>query len=64
MTDIEKRAHDIAVAILPRMIEEDKLPYIVPSGKSGNKFNAYDVADLYEELYEALLKELEEYGGF
>lgn len=64
MTDLEKRAHDIAVSILPKMMEVDGLPYIAPDRTGRDRFNSFDVADLYEELYSTLLKELEEYGGF
>ena len=64
MTDLEKRAHDIAVSILPRMMEEDKMPCFVPTGPKSETFNATEIADLYEALYEALLKELQEYGEF
>ena len=62
MTDLEKRAHDIAVRILPRMIEEYEVPYMDFSRDGKRRFNGFDIADIYQELYESLLTELEEDG--
>ena len=45
MTDLEKRAHDIAVAILPRMIEEDRLDYYALIDGRNLGFNAGDIID-------------------
>lgn len=64
MTELEKRAHDIAVSILPRVMEEDRMPCFVPSGPRGETFNTPEIIDLYEDLYEALLKGLREYDEF
>ncbi len=63
MTDIEKRAHDITVSILPKMMEEDGMPCFVPSkNRNDETFNTAEISDLYCSVYEALLKDLEEYG--
>lgn len=62
MTDFEKRAHDIAVAILPDMIKEDrrfqKWNYFEDNG---DKFNCPNVMGLYYSAYEALVNDLQEY---
>lgn len=58
MTDLEKRAHDIAVAILPRMIEEDRLDYYALIDGRNLGFNAGDIIDEYRTIYEELLTEL------
>lgn len=61
MTDIEKRAHDIAVRILPYTLKEHdpNFTYL-----EGNRACSSDIVEEYTLLYEALLKDLEEYGGF
>lgn len=64
MTDIEKRAHDIAVSILPSVIEVDKIQFFVPTETHSEKFNSYDITELYCTVYEALLQDLQEYGEF
>ena len=58
MTDLEKRAHDISVAILPRMIEEDRLDYYALIDGRNLGFNAGDIIDEYRTIYEELLTEL------
>ena len=64
MTDLEKRAHDIAVAILPRMIEEDRLDYYALIDGRNLGFNAGDIIDEYRTIYEELLTELRGQEGF
>lgn len=55
MTDIEKRAHDITVSILPKMMEEDGMPCFVPSkNRNDETFNTAEISDLYCSVYEAL----------
>lgn len=57
MNDLEKRAHDIAVRILPKMIEEEKLTYYASLDGKTPFFNAMDIIDLYQMIYEDLLIE-------
>lgn len=67
MTDIEKRAHDIAVWILPYTLKEfDPEFTFLTLNEDGvsHDFNPYDVVDEYASLYEALLKDLRECGKF
>lgn len=64
MIDLEKRAHDIAVRILPRMIEEEKLDYIASDMYGGISFNSEDIIDLYCKIYEDLLAELRDQDRF
>ncbi len=60
MNDIEKRAHDIAVRILPYTLKEHdpNFTYL-----EGNQSCSSDIVEEYFLLYEALLKDLEEYVG-
>ena len=62
MTDIEKRAHDIAIAILPKMLEEEKLPFYASLDGVHPYFNAGDIIDVYCKIYEDLLTELRGQG--
>lgn len=61
MTDIEKRAHDIAVRILPYTLKEHNpnFTYLV-----GDRGCSSDIVEEYALLYEALLADLGEYGDF
>ena len=53
MSDIEKRAHDIAIILLFEKLhnEEDKLEY-------------NDIVDLYSDVYFGILKELKDTRDF
>lgn len=64
MTDLEKRAHDIAVRILPRMMKEEKLSYLASYDGINPYFNAEDIIDLYCSVYEDLLRGLQDAGKF
>lgn len=65
MDDLEKRAHDITVSILPHVIAEGEYFRYYECQKNGNlSFNHFDVAEEYVHIYEGLLKELQEYGIF
>lgn len=64
MIDLEKRAHDIVVSILPELLLADGVQYFISDGKNGEKFNSADVTETYCTAYEAVLKELQEYGEF
>lgn len=63
MTDIEKRAHDIAVSVLPHIIAEEETSYFEPTGPRSKKFNSYDITELYCTVYEDILKDLQEWYG-
>lgn len=67
MNDTEKRAHDIAVRILPYTLKEfdPDFTYLVSDAHRQNyTFRSSDVVEEYVLLYEALLRDLEEYGEF
>lgn len=63
MTEIEKRAHDIAVSILPHIIAEEEIPYFEATGPHSKKLNSFDITDLYCTVYEDILKDLQEWYG-
>ena len=63
MTDLEKCAHDIAISILPSVIQADEIEYFVSSGPNSEEFNSEDITELYCTVYEALLKDLQEWFG-
>ena len=56
MTDIEKRAHDIAVSMLP-VIFQQRVSEIA-TGKSDN--NGVDIMAIYDKWYQAALKHFKE----
>ena len=59
MPDIKQRAHDIAVRILPYTLKEHdpNFTYL-----EGTRSCSPDIVEEYILLYEAPLKDLEEYG--
>ena len=57
MNDLEKRAHDIAVQILPKIIEDAEPAYYSTLDGELPFFNAIDVVNLYKTIYEDLLIE-------
>lgn len=59
MKDIEKRAHDIAIRILPYTLMEHN-PYF--TFLEGERACSSEIVEEYVLLYEGLLKDLEEYG--
>lgn len=64
MTDVEQRAHDIAVRILPYTLKEfdPGFSYLTCDGEQKEyHFRSSDVVEEYRLLYEALLKDLREY---
>ena len=63
MTDLEKRAHDIAVSILPSVIEADKIAYFISTGPRSKSFNSGDITELYCTVYEDILRDLQEWFG-
>lgn len=65
MNDIEKRAHDIAVRILPYTLKEfdSDFAYLTFDEKQQDRILRSDVLEEYILLYEELLKGLEEYYG-
>ena len=64
MIDLEKRAHDIVVSILPELLRADKIQYFIADGANGEKFNSDDITETYCTAYEGVLKALREYGEF
>lgn len=64
MTDIEKRAHDITVALLPKLMEIDEMKFYGKHNQTDELFNSFDIIDLYDTVYEALLKDLRDRGGY
>lgn len=63
MTDIEKRAHDIAISILPSVIKADKIEYFISTGPQSEEFNSDGITELYCTVYEDILKDLQEWFG-
>ena len=59
MDNAEKRAHDIAIRILPQMLEKRLIDYEAYDQHDNKIFNAGDIADVYKEIYEDLLTEIE-----
>lgn len=58
MTDIEKRAHDIACALLSKTMEDDEATIFIPDGPRSKKYDFYSIVEIYSELYEGVLAEL------
>lgn len=56
MTDNEKRAHDLAVKVLPYAIQELNMNYYLFDGENIGSVNP-DIAPTYLELYESFLGE-------
>ncbi len=61
MTDLEKRAHDIAVSILPYALGKDFEYYTLSESQRGKTFDSFAVVDEYEELYFKILERLQEF---
>ena len=61
MNDMERRAHDIAIRILPYTLKEHNPQFTY---LEENRACSRDIVEEYALLYEALLKDLEEYGDF
>ena len=57
MTDLEKRAHDLAVALLPHIMKECDWKYY-GFGPDDRGFVNPDVIATYNEFYEAFLKHI------
>ena len=67
MNDLEKRAHDIAVRLLPYTLKEfdPNFTYLIHDEiRKVQDFRSRDVVEEYILLYEELLRDLEEYGNF
>lgn len=68
MTDLEQRAHDIAVRLLPELMKEENVTCYVRDYRNGElmgeKINDYEILHLYSKAYEALLKGLQKFAGF
>lgn len=65
MTDIEKRAHDIAMRILPYTLKEYEPDFAFltfDERQRDYKLRSFEIVEEYTLLYEALLKDLEECG--
>ena len=65
MSDLEKRAHDIAVRILPYTLKEFTPDFTYLSSdevSQGLALRSGEIVEEYVLLYEALLKDLEEYS--
>ena len=65
MIDIEKRAHDIAVRILPYTLKEYEPDFTFltfDERQRDYKLRSFEIVEEYTLLYEALLKDLEECG--
>lgn len=64
MKELQQRAHDIAVSILPHVLREDKdFKYYLRTNNGNNRaFNSFDVVSEYEDLYYAILERLQEFG--
>lgn len=57
--ELERRAHDIAVSLLPQVLQEDNISSLRYNDAGGNTFND-EVMEDYFMVYEAALKSLEE----
>lgn len=53
MTDNEKRAHDIAVALLPEFLHVEMNKSLVEESNSTHTFNIYEA---YKTEYDSMLK--------
>lgn len=62
MTDREKRAHDLAVSLLPHIIKENNQTYYSFDENGNGTFNAPEITDEYWSVYEALLRQLPDQG--
>lgn len=62
MTDREKRAHDLAVSLLPHIIKENNWSYYSFDENENGTFNAPEITEEYWSVYEALLKQLPDQG--
>jgi len=58
MTDNEKRAHDIAISLLPRSLNETSSEIFIFDNNGNGKVNAVAIIDSYMELYLEALNEL------
>lgn len=58
MTDNEKRAHDIAVSLLPKSLESTSSELYDFDSKGNGELNSSEILDAYYELYYSILKEI------
>lgn len=57
--ELERRAHEIAVSLLPQILQEDNISSLSYNDAGGNTFND-EVMEDYFMIYRAALKSLEE----
>ncbi len=57
VTDLEKRAHELTVALLPHIMKESEWDYYIFDSESKGRVNP-DISATYNDFYEAFLKHL------
>lgn len=57
MTDKEQRAHDIAIAVLPKALKKNKIKTYTFENGVGT-FHDVEITEEYWTIYEAILKQL------
>ena len=58
MTDNEKRAHDIAVRLLPESLKYTNSQLFLYDKAGNAEVNSMEIVDAYLELYSDILKEI------
>ncbi len=58
MTDNEKRAHDIAIALLPQAMTESDAKIYYADSNNDCSIESMCITDIYHELYDSVLAEL------
>lgn len=58
MTDNEKRAHDIALALLSKGMSETNTDVYCYDSNDNGYVNAICIVDTYREIYDSILEEL------
>lgn len=62
MKELKDRAHEIALAVLPKVIEENKVQCIGESMNHTTVYNTAEITNLYLDLYEGILQDLQHYN--
>ena len=60
MDNIDKCIHDIAIALLPKALEECNTPIYVFNEKGDGRVNSSEILDTYVELCESLENEFKQ----
>lgn len=58
MTNNEKRAHDIAIALLPKGMSETNTNVYCYDSDDNGYVDAMSIVDTYREIYDSVLEEL------